>query len=329
MTRSAELSEAAWARIEPLMPQAEGRSRPWRDHRQVVEGIVFRYRAGVAWRDLPERFGPWQTVWKRHHRFATDGTWDMLAEVIQSEADAADRVDWSVSVDSSIVRAHQHSATAKGVVLQDRARREEHNRGALVLAAALIWLADEMSVSSPACRCRAGIGELRLALVRRCGELHKHGGGLDDVRAGLAGEGEETSRSAVASVGPWRSFWADGTARTRRACRVRPKLSTSPAAIDRVRACCPLGRPRIPVQSLSADGPGCRRGLVSGESRTSEPSRTRRRLRLCQSSSKARRACSARCGHRRQQASTCGRCGCSKRFRQGRSTPGGSTASSC
>lgn len=69
------------------MPQAEGRSRPWRDHRQVVEGIVFRYRTGVAWRDLPERFGPWQTVWKRHHRFATDGTWDMLLRVIQSEAD--------------------------------------------------------------------------------------------------------------------------------------------------------------------------------------------------------------------------------------------------
>ena len=56
MTRSAELSEAAWARIEPLMPQAEGGCRPWGDHRRVVEGIVFRYRTGGAWRDLPERF---------------------------------------------------------------------------------------------------------------------------------------------------------------------------------------------------------------------------------------------------------------------------------
>jgi len=79
------------------MPQAVGRSRPWRDHRQVVEGIVFRYRTGVAWRDLPGRFGPWQTVWKRHHRFATDGTWDKLLRVIQAEADAAGRVDWNVS----------------------------------------------------------------------------------------------------------------------------------------------------------------------------------------------------------------------------------------
>jgi transposase len=95
------------------MPQAVGRNRPWRDHRQVVEGIVFRYRTGVAWRDLPGRFGPWQTVWKRHHRFATDGTCDKLLRVIQAEADAAGRVDWNVSVDSSIVRAHQHSATAK------------------------------------------------------------------------------------------------------------------------------------------------------------------------------------------------------------------------
>jgi len=108
------------------MPQAVGRSRPWRDHRQVVEGIVFRYRTGVAWRDLPGRFGPWQTVWKRHHRFATDGTWDKLLRVIQAEADAAGRVDWNVSVDSSIVRAHQHSATAKRSAREDRTVLVEH-----------------------------------------------------------------------------------------------------------------------------------------------------------------------------------------------------------
>jgi transposase len=108
------------------MPQAVGRSRPWRDQRQVVEGIVFRYRTGVAWRDLPGRFGPWQTVWKRHHRFATDGTWDKLSCVIQAEADAAGRVDWNVSVDSSIVRAHQHSATAKRSAREDRTVLVEH-----------------------------------------------------------------------------------------------------------------------------------------------------------------------------------------------------------
>src|SRR3990170_635846 len=114
MSRSAVLTDAQWARIEPLMPSSDGqRGRPFRDHRQVIEGIVYRLRTGVAWRDLPERFGPWQTVWKRHKRFSTDGTWDMLLRVIQFEADAAGRVDRSASVDSSIVRAHQHSATAK------------------------------------------------------------------------------------------------------------------------------------------------------------------------------------------------------------------------
>ncbi len=74
---------------------------------------MHRYRTGVAWRDLPDRFGPWQTVWKRHHRFATDGTWDRLLAVIQADADAAGHLNWDVSVDSSVIRAHQHSATAK------------------------------------------------------------------------------------------------------------------------------------------------------------------------------------------------------------------------
>ena len=81
---------------------------------------MFRYRTGVAWRDLPGRFGPWQTVWKRHHGFATVGTWDKLLRVIQAEADAAGRVDWNVSAGSSIVRAHQHSATAKRSAREDR-----------------------------------------------------------------------------------------------------------------------------------------------------------------------------------------------------------------
>ena len=79
MSRTAVLTDAQWARIEPLMPSSIGqRGRPFRDHRQVVEGIVYRLRTGTAWRDLPEGFGPWQTVWKRHKRFSVDGTWDRI-----------------------------------------------------------------------------------------------------------------------------------------------------------------------------------------------------------------------------------------------------------
>jgi len=110
MSRSVVLSDVQWARIEPLLPSSDGqRGRPFRDHRQVVEGIVFRLRTGIAWRDLPGSFGPWQTVWKRHKRFSVDGTWDRIHARLLAEADAAGEVDWTVSVDSTINRAHQHA----------------------------------------------------------------------------------------------------------------------------------------------------------------------------------------------------------------------------
>ena len=113
MTRDALLSDEVWARIEPLLPFSGGRrGRPFRDHRQVVEGIAYRYRAGIPWRDLPEQFGPWQTVWKRHHRFALDGTWEKVLAQVLTDADAAGQLDWAVSVDSTIARVHQHGATA-------------------------------------------------------------------------------------------------------------------------------------------------------------------------------------------------------------------------
>ena len=112
MSRVAVLSDAQWARVEPLMPCSDGqRGRPFRDHRQVVEGIIYRLRTGVAWRDLPAVFGPHQTVSKRHRRFSADGTWDRVLARLIAQADAAGEVDWTVSVDSTINRAHQHATT--------------------------------------------------------------------------------------------------------------------------------------------------------------------------------------------------------------------------
>jgi transposase len=110
VTREAVLDDAQWQLIEPLLPaQCSGRGRPMRDHRQVVEGILYRYRCGLAWRDLPASFGPWQTVWKRHRRFSGDGTWDAILAALLARADAAHQIDWTVSVDSTINRAHQHA----------------------------------------------------------------------------------------------------------------------------------------------------------------------------------------------------------------------------
>ncbi len=109
MSRDQVLTDAQWALIEPLLPSSKGkRSRPFRDHRQVLNGIVFRYRTGCAWRDVPERFGPWKTLWKRHARFSKDGTWDRILEQLLAQADAAGQVDWQLSIDSTVSRVHQH-----------------------------------------------------------------------------------------------------------------------------------------------------------------------------------------------------------------------------
>lgn len=103
------LTERQWARISELLPPEQGpMGRPSTPHRPVVEGIVFRYRAGIPWRDLPERFGPWQTVWKRHHKWSADGTWDAVLAEVLIDADAEGGIDWGVSADSTTARAHQH-----------------------------------------------------------------------------------------------------------------------------------------------------------------------------------------------------------------------------
>ncbi|MER7484287.1 IS5 family transposase [Streptomyces sp. NPDC126510] len=127
-----ELTDAAWGRIEPLLPQVDGRGRPWRDHRQVVHGVLWRLRTGAPWRDLPERYGPWQTVYERFARWEADGTWAKLLEHVQVHDDAGGRVEWIVAVDSTINRAHQHAAGARkrgtqtGDELEDPGRSQAH-----------------------------------------------------------------------------------------------------------------------------------------------------------------------------------------------------------
>lgn len=71
---------------------------------------MFKFRTGMAWRDLPERFGPWQTVHRRFARWAADGTFDRILAAAQGRA----KVDWLVALDSTIVRAHQHTAAKEG-----------------------------------------------------------------------------------------------------------------------------------------------------------------------------------------------------------------------
>lgn len=108
-----DLTDAEWERLRPFLPVSSGRCGRWRDHRQVIDGILQRVRIGVQWRDLPERFGPWKTVYERHRLWSSDGTWERLLQQVQAEADAAGEIDWDISADSTIVRAHQHAAGAR------------------------------------------------------------------------------------------------------------------------------------------------------------------------------------------------------------------------
>lgn len=78
----------------------------------MINGIIHRLGTGVQWHELPERFGPWQTVHKRHALWSADGTWDRLLQHVQAQVDAEGGIDWDVSVDSSVMRAHQHAAGA-------------------------------------------------------------------------------------------------------------------------------------------------------------------------------------------------------------------------
>ena len=115
------------------MPSSDGKQgKPFRDHRQVVEGIIYRYRTGIAWRDVPSEFGPWQTVWKRHRRLAGDGTWDRVLAALLADADAAGLIDWEVSVDSTVARAHQHGTnlTRAEQVTGGVSELQESGRGA-------------------------------------------------------------------------------------------------------------------------------------------------------------------------------------------------------
>ncbi|WP_055572501.1 IS5 family transposase [Streptomyces prasinopilosus] len=108
-----DLTNDEWARLAPHLPKPGRRGGRWNDHRKVVNGILFRIRTGIPWRDLPERFGSWKTVYERHRRWSADGTWDRILQDVLADADGEGRIDWSMaSVDSTSCRAHQHAAGA-------------------------------------------------------------------------------------------------------------------------------------------------------------------------------------------------------------------------
>ncbi|MFD0608491.1 MULTISPECIES: IS5 family transposase [Streptomyces] len=132
-----DMTDAQWARLEPLLPVGVKPGRPpVHPKRQLIDGIRWRTRAGTPWRDVPERYGSWQTVYGLFRRWQRDGTWKHILEQLQARADADGLIAWDVSVDSTIARAHQHAAgarkrgSAKGAPGRRRNRaREDHGLG--------------------------------------------------------------------------------------------------------------------------------------------------------------------------------------------------------
>lgn len=109
MTRRYALRDDQWERIENLLPgRADTVGVTAKDNRLFVEAVLYRYRAGIPWRDLPERFGAWKAVHTRFSRWAANGVWENLFKHLATDAD-----NEYAMIDSTIVRAHQHSAGAK------------------------------------------------------------------------------------------------------------------------------------------------------------------------------------------------------------------------
>ena len=110
MVRRYGLRDDQWERIEGLLPGREDTvGVTAKDNRLFVEAVLYRYRAGIPWRDLPERFGDYRVIHTRHMRWSKSGVWQKVFEHLAADAD-----NEYAMIDSTIVRAHQHAAGAKG-----------------------------------------------------------------------------------------------------------------------------------------------------------------------------------------------------------------------
>ncbi len=114
MARRHELTDEQFAKLLPLLPpEKPATGRPNKDHRTVLNAIRWRLKTGCPWRDLPERYGPWETVYSRFRRWQRAGVWDRILAELQRQADAEGDLDWALHfVDGTVVRAHQHAAGA-------------------------------------------------------------------------------------------------------------------------------------------------------------------------------------------------------------------------
>lgn len=110
MTRRYELTDQEWEQIAPLLPPEKScrSGRPSKDNRLMINAMIWIARSGAPWRDLPERYGSWSSVYSRFRKWIEDGILDNVFRVLSLDAELDE-----LFLDATIVRAHQHSAGAK------------------------------------------------------------------------------------------------------------------------------------------------------------------------------------------------------------------------
>jgi transposase len=113
IVRRHELTDEQWELIEELFPENAHRGGQWKDHRTMVNAMLWWLRTGAPWRDLPERYGPWKSVYDRFDRWSKDGTFDRIIERLQVHLDEEGNIDWDLfCVDGTSIRASRAAAGA-------------------------------------------------------------------------------------------------------------------------------------------------------------------------------------------------------------------------
>jgi transposase len=109
-----QLTDEQWILVKPLVPQKSARTgRPPEDAREMLDGIVWILRTGAPWRDLPERFGPWKTVYDYFSNWRKNGVFDRVLEALQIRLDRSGKIDWDLwCIDGSNARAARCAAGA-------------------------------------------------------------------------------------------------------------------------------------------------------------------------------------------------------------------------
>ena len=109
------LSDIQWERIKDLLPSNGRRGGQWKDHRTMIDGMLWALSDGGRWRNVPAEFGPWQTVYDRFRKWCRTGLWDRILRRLQARKMTGGEIDWELfCIDGSVVRAHQSAAGASG-----------------------------------------------------------------------------------------------------------------------------------------------------------------------------------------------------------------------